>query len=108
MRVIKEVEVDGRIITIKELTVGDIRAWLAGAQEGGGDIVDALLFEEFDPDALVRMTDLSGAEIDAMTPTALTALANHCREVNRDFFVMRQRMVKAQQTLLAGISSATH
>lgn len=107
MRVAREVEIADRKVVVVELTVGEIRAWLASAQADGGDIVDALLFEEFDPDALVRMTNLSAADIDAMTPSELTELAGHCREVNRDFFAMRQRMVKAQQTLLAGISNAT-
>lgn len=105
MRVERVVDVAGREVRIKELTLGEIRAWFADASAGGGDVIDALLFDDFDPDALMRMTDLSQAELGEMTPTVLRELADKCREVNADFFAMRQRMVKAQQTLLAGLSN---
>ena len=101
-------DLDGRQVVIKELSLGEIRAWLASVvnQSEGGDVVDALLFEDFDPAALVRMTDLTAADLDSYTPSDLRRLAAVCRELNPDFFAMRERMVQAQRTLLSQISSA--
>ena len=108
MRVTREVMVGGRSVHVKELTVGEVRAWLRGVASSDSDIVDALLFEEFDPPAILQMTDLTLEQFDQLLPSEIRALAEHCRELNPDFFSMRRRMVKAQETLLAGLSSAAH
>ena len=108
MRVTREVTVGGRSVHVKELTVGEVRAWLRGATSSGSDIVDALLFEEFDPPGILQMTDLTLEQFDQLLPSEIRALAEHCRELNPDFFSMRRRMVKAQETLLAGLSNAAH
>ena len=43
MRVIREIEVAGLKVQVKELTVGEIRAWMKDASAAGGDLVDAAL-----------------------------------------------------------------
>ena len=108
MQAVRIFDLNGRQIVIKELTLGEIRAWLASVvnQSEGGDVVDALLFEDFEPAALVRMTDLSLRDLDDYGPSDLRLLANAYREVNADFFAMRQRMVQAQRVLVSQISNA--
>jgi len=108
MQAARVFDLGGRKVVITELSLGEIRGWLASVinQTEGTDVVDALLFEDFDPAALVRMTDLTAADLDAYTPSDLRRLADACREVNRDFFAMRERMVHAQRTLLSQMSSA--
>lgn len=92
MRVIREIEIGGRKVQVKELTVGEIRAWLKDAQFGASDVVDVLLFEDIDLPALARMTDLDAAAIEAMTPGDLRRVIDAAREVNADFFAMRDRV----------------
>lgn len=108
MQAARVFDLNGRGVVVKEMTLGEIRAWLASIVESanGGDAIDALLFEDFDPASLVRMTDLSASDLDNYTPTDLRRLGEVCREVNRDFFAMRERMVAAQRTLLSQLSSA--
>ena len=93
MRVVREIEIAGRKVQVKELTVGEIRAWLKSSAEGSLDVVDATLFEDFGIDDLRHMTDLSADDIDAMTPAAIRELEKVAREVNADFFGMRSRLV---------------
>lgn len=107
MRVEHVVEVGGRSVRIVELTLGEIRAWLKSVTSGDGDVVDALLFSDFDPDAICRMTDLDAATLDEMLPSEVEAVAAECRKLNPNFFAMRQRMVETQRAFLAGISSVT-
>lgn len=108
MQAARVFDLNGRQVVIRELTLGEIRAWLADVadQSQGGDLIDALLFEDFDPAALVKMTALSAADLDGYAPSDLRRLAEACREVNRDFFAMRERMVQAQRALLSQVSSA--
>jgi len=97
MRVIREIEVAGLRVQVRELTVGEIRAWLKDAQSGAGDVLDVLLFEDIDLPALARMTDLDAAAIEAMTPGDLRRVIDAAREVNADFFAMRERVTGASK-----------
>lgn len=109
LRVTREFIIGERNVQVLELTLGEIRAWLRDISTGGasaGDLVDALLFADFDPDALRRMTGMTSEQLDAFTPSELHQVAAACREVNPDFFAMRQRMVETQHQLLARLSSA--
>lgn len=108
MRLSKECEIAGRKVSIVEMTLGEIRAWLKAITSTSAEpdgVVDALLFEGFDPDALTRMTNLGKQDLNELTPSDLRKLADACREVNSDFFVMRQRMAEAQRNLLSAMSS---
>lgn len=105
MKVVKTVDACGRKVTVTELTVGEIRAWLAGmtAQEaggGGGDVVSLALFEDATLDDLTRMSDLTDEEIAAAAPSELDAVLEKVREVNKDFFSLRARLEKAGEAAL--------
>jgi hypothetical protein len=101
-------DLDGRQVQIKELTLGEIREWvaLAASQSDGFDVVDALLFDDFEMPALLRMTDLSPSELSDCTPTDLRRIVAVCREVNADFFAMRERMAREMRSLFSQTSSA--
>ena len=105
MRVIREVKIGERAVSVKELTLGEIRGWLRESSSPAGDVVDATLFEDFDAQDLCVMTSLKGAELDALTPTECRELAAACREVNADFFAMRQRVVAMGRQLLSAASN---
>lgn len=89
---------------VHELTLGEIRQWLVKAMQGEGDLVDAALFEEFDPQDLRILTSLSPEQIDAMTPSRLREVYALCLEANQDFFGLRRRVVAMAQTLLSASS----
>lgn len=102
MRVIREIEVGGRKVQVRELTVGEIRAWLKDAAAPGGDLVDAALFDDFAIPDICRMTDLEAAAVDALTPADIRRVADVAREVNADFFSMRGRLAEIGRRVVAG------
>lgn len=107
MRVIREIEVAGIGIQIKELTVGEIRAWFkeTTAAGGGGDLVDATLFDEFSMADIKVLTNLRDDRIDGLTPAEVREIAAAAKEVNADFFAMRGRLVQLGRQIVAGSSS---
>lgn len=100
MRVIREIEVAGLKVQVRELTVGEIRAWLKEAANSGGDLVDAALFDEFSVPDLCHMTDLKAGDIDALLPSDIHKIAAVAREVNADFFAMRSRLVTLGRSVM--------
>ncbi|MCU0839827.1 MAG: hypothetical protein MUE49_14075 [Rhodospirillales bacterium] len=104
MRVIREIEVAGRAVQVRELTVGEIRAWLKDASAPGGDLIDAALFDEFSIPDLCRMTDLKVGEIDALLPSEIRTIAAVAQEVNADFFAMRGRLATLGRSVMSAPS----
>lgn len=104
MRVVRELDLDGRKVVVKELTVAEIRAWLKEIEAGlqGGDVVGGALFEDITFGDLMRFTSLSGAEIDALCPSQLRQVIDVAKEINSDFFLLRGRMVVIGQVLASG------
>lgn len=118
MRTTREIEVEGRKVTVKELTIAEIRGWLKDLEKrseetNNADPVSALLFEQsqmwFADIAL--MTDLKASDCEALTPTQLKAIMQACRELNESFFSMRDRLMGIGSAILAqqgsGASEAT-
>ncbi len=102
MRVEREIEVGGRKVVVRELTVGEVRRWLkeladraeAGREDGDGlDVVTEALFEDVSLDDVRRMTDLSRKDLDALTPSQIREIVRVCEEVNRHFFDLRARLM---------------
>lgn len=102
MRVIREIDLDGRTVQVRELTVGEIRAWLKDAAAPGGDLVDAALFDDFGIPDICRMTDLGASDIDVLTPADIRRVAAVAQEVNADFFAMRNRLADLGRKVVAG------
>lgn len=105
MRVEKTIAALGREVRVRELTVAEIRRWLADVSTPSGeiDVADQLLFEDVALSELQRMTDLTDAEIGEAAPSELRPILALCREVNRDFFVLRNRlMVIGEQKMATG------
>ncbi|OQA32881.1 MAG: hypothetical protein BWY57_01608 [Betaproteobacteria bacterium ADurb.Bin341] len=100
MRVEKTVEAFGRQVKVRELTVGEIRTWLAalGTQETSiADVVDLALFEDATLADLRLMTDVSDDEIATAAPSELAALLTEARAVNAHFFGLRERLLRQVQ-----------
>lgn len=108
MRVIREIEVGGRKVQVRELTVGEIRAWMKDSGMVSGDLVDAALFEEFSLPDLLRMTDLTTDDVAGMAPSELRQVFAVAEEVNADFFGMRSRALALGRAALSGDSKPQH
>jgi hypothetical protein len=94
MRVEKTVQIGDREVVVREMTLGEIRAWLKAASSVAlVDTVDALLFEDFRPCDLKAMVS-ADVDLDAFTPSELRELLPACQEVNADFFAL---LAKAEQ-----------
>lgn len=104
MRVIREIEVAGLKVRVKELTVGEIRAWLKDSGMVSGDLVDAALFEDFSLPDLQCMTDLTTEAVAGLAPSDLLKVFKACEEVNADFFAMRSRALVLGRAALSGDS----
>lgn len=105
MRVERDVRIGAIDVKVKELTLGEIRAWLKESATAPGDVIDATLFEDFDAQDLRYMTDLRADQLDTLTPSECRALAAICEEVNADFFAMRKRVVVSGHQLLSATSN---
>jgi hypothetical protein len=102
MRVTETVETGAGAVTVRELTVGEIRQWLAGlatrASEAEVDVVGELLIEGF---ALSDLPLFVGASLPAtesdaaLTQSELRAIFEAARRLNADFFGLRDRLLQA-------------
>ncbi len=108
MRIEKTIPIGEHNITIRELTVGDIRAILleAANQQGqlidpvASDAVDVILASMLLPDAnlqeLLAMAPMEQAVLDSLTDSELQALRDKCKELNPLFFGMKDRLQAAK------------
>lgn len=91
-----KMKIGEKTITIFELTVDDVRRWIADSAEkyAEGDIVRAALLDGVSLYDLARMTDLTLEDMDRMTPSQLQQVADQCRKVNSIFFGMCTRVTE--------------
>lgn len=106
MRAVSSYEVMGIKFDVRELTLAEIRIWMKTLGEQEVDTVDATLFNDFDIGDLRMLTTLSAEDMDGMTPAQLYFVYELCKEVNADFFGMRQRVADLSRQLLSGISKS--
>lgn len=104
MRVIREIEVGGRKVLIKELTLGELRVWLASCVSRNQQytVVDEVFA---DHDLLVgdipEFCDLAAADLEGVAPSELAPVVQAIREVNERFFVIwRLRLAKERESPL--------
>lgn len=92
----KELQLGGIAVTVRELTVLQVRNWLAEMVNptGQADIVDQAFFDECSLGDLQRMTSLTREQIDQLRPSQLRDVIALCRELNPDFFGFMGRLVK--------------
>ncbi len=102
MRKEDKINVNGIQITVKELTVAEVRHWMMDIiekenQKDDVDVVstvlDQRLFEEIGLSDICRMTDLESNQLDDFTPSQLQVVIQRCKMLNSDFFGMRKRVL---------------
>ncbi|QRY79636.1 hypothetical protein JVX91_00545 [Pseudomonas sp. PDNC002] len=80
-------------VTVREMTVAQVRQLMdtITADEVGDNLLGGVLRLH----DLSAMSDLTTKQIDELRPSQLEEVAQACREVNRHFFEMLERLVKA-------------
>ena len=98
MRITETVDLgDGRNVTVRELTVGEVRKWLAGlatAAERPADLVSDALFEGFSLADLGLFASEAVAS-DDLTQSEVRAVFDAAKRLNPDFFHLRGRLLQA-------------
>lgn len=93
MRVIREITIGERKVLIKELTLAEIRAWLANsANPVDIDLVDTIYSAD---DLLItdipQFCDLTVEDLVQLAPSEIDPVVQAIREVNARFFATWQR-----------------
>ena len=97
----ESVTVGERTITVRELTVRDIRDWLVEAEAGVAvDPLHALAFEQFGLQDLARMCDATADDLECYPPSELDPLVAACKRINPHFFRVRGLLTGTAQVLL--------
>lgn len=92
----RELLLDGQSIIVREMTVLQVREWMASMQQAAPrDMVDDALFPECSLTDLRRMTTLSAADVDALRPSQVREVIALCKELNPDFFALMGLLVRA-------------
>ncbi|MBF0148383.1 MAG: hypothetical protein HQL85_19695 [Magnetococcales bacterium] len=102
MRRIKEVEIGDRKVTIRELTVAEVRNWfkdLGKMRENGVDLVNEGIIADASLEDVVRMSDVTMDDLDRLTPSQIEPMIATCREINPHFFQLRHRLSEAARAM---------
>lgn len=90
MRRTETLKLGDNSVTLRELTVGEVRGMLLSRPEQ--DTVDYLLFDDITLGELMQMTDLSKETIDNLTQSELDTVRVKAKELNPHFFAMMNRI----------------
>ena len=92
----KELQLGNISVTVRELSVLQVRAWLAEllTPQAQRDLVDEALFTECSISDLLRMTSLTREQVDGLRPSQLREVIALCKELNPDFFGLMGRLVR--------------
>lgn len=91
------VTVGALAITVKELTVREVREWATKVDLGliPFDAVRHLTLDECSVDDLLVMSDANGDDLDTLAPSEFAPLMDACRKLNPHFFRVRAAMAGA-------------
>lgn len=109
-RVTRELEFGELKVEVKELTVAEIRTWLAESNikseepRGFDPILDILLWNDQSQDVglneLLRFTSLRMVDIESLLPSDIEKISAVIKEVNRGFFQRFLPNMKKMQALV--------
>lgn len=85
------IEVAGRTVTVRELTVAEVRDWVREVEIGARPVDPAgdALFEDVCLADIALMSDASGDFLADQLPSEIRPLADLCKKVNPHFFRLR-------------------
>ncbi|MBF0602136.1 MAG: phage tail assembly protein [Nitrospirae bacterium] len=107
MKRMKEISIGDRVVTVRELTVSEVRAWfkdLSGMRDNSIDLVNEALMADASLGDMVRMSNITMDDLDNLTPSQIETLLAVCREVNPHFFQLRHRLSEAARVMPSAVN----
>ncbi len=107
MSATKKIEIDGRTIVVKELTVGEIRDWLTEIESGtkAVDVAGEFVFDDCSVDDLVRVSDMPREAFDDLAPSQIEPIREAARALNPGFFRARAAVAAAHASIVRQLLS---
>lgn len=106
MSATKVVELAGVQVTVRELTVAEVRTWLAEIEAGVVvDPLGSMVFDDCSLDDLARMSDATAAGMEMLTYGELLPLRDACKALNPHFFRVRAAVQKVARAIEAEAAS---
>jgi len=97
-----ELKVGSQSVTVREMTVQQVRTFLQDAAKGvSTDTVDALILGDCELSTLRSMCTLTEEQIDALKPSELEAVKAKCKELNPHFFALLTKLTDMAKVHLA-------
>lgn len=104
MRLTETVETSTGPVTVRELTVGEVRQWLASLNAAPAvsetDLVGSLLFADCSL-ADMRIFCVGDVDFDALTQTEINSVIDAAKRINPDFFRLRLTLIQAGEKAIA-------
>lgn len=97
------VSVGDLTVTVRELTVREVRDWALKAEQGliEVDPIAALALDDASLHDVALMSDRSVGELEVLTPSELDKVVEVCRKLNPHFFRIRAAMARAALVIQA-------
>lgn len=108
MRLTEVIETSAGPVNVRELTVGEVRAWLAGLELQAAkpvDVVDDALFEGFSLADLPLFTE-SVYDVDSLSQSDIRNIHEAAKRINPDFFALRGKLLMVGRALPKGEAEA--
>lgn len=90
LSITRELEFGELKVTVRELTVAEVRKWLSDPSildQPEFDVLTGLMaFDEIGVNDIYRFTDLKKDDVEGLTPSALKKIAAVVKELNSVFF----------------------
>ena len=93
-------------VTVRELSVAEVRAWVAEFEAGDRvDPIRSMVFDDCSLDDLARMCDMPAEAMEAHGPAGLADLHAKCKAINPHFFKVREALLGVSRAIQAGLDS---
>lgn len=99
------ITVNGLTMTVRELTVREVRDWAVRVSQGLVEVdpVAHLVLEACSLQDIELMSDRKVADFDGLAPSEIEEIAAVCRKLNPHFFRLRTAMAGAAQAITSQI-----
>ena len=101
-----ETKLGERPVTVRELTVTEVRNWVA--EHEAGAVIDPLrsfVFDDCSLDDMARQCDITADDMEAYAPSDLTELRDKCKALNPHFFKVREALTGVSRMMQAELDS---
>jgi len=89
-----------RTVTVRELTVREVRDWMVELEtRQEADAIGALALDECRLEDLARMSDISAADLEGYTPSEMEDLVVVCKALNPHFFKVRAALTSVARLI---------